>query len=81
LQQIQGKDDTAINEFDTDGIAVFIQDTQAWLIDHLINSCLIPLKDFLDISNKETLNRIQCGIKSVWQRLADKFEVSMPFCI
>lgn len=70
LQEISKNQD-----FDTDGIAEFIQDTQTWLIDHLIKSCLLPLKDCLDITNQETLARIQQGIKSVWQKLANRFEV------
>ncbi|KAI8636052.1 exocyst complex component Sec5-domain-containing protein [Parasitella parasitica] len=61
-------------DFDTDGIAGFIQDTQTWLIHHLITSCLIPLKDCLDISNQETLARIQYSIKGVWQKLALRFK-------
>lgn len=67
-------------EFDTDGIAGFIQDTQAWLIDHLINSCLLTLKDCLDISNSETLGRVQAGLKLAFQKIADRFEVNLVIC-
>lgn len=70
LQEASNNDD-----FDTDGIAEFIQDTQTWLIGHLIKSCLLPLKDCLDITHQETLTRIQQGIKHVWQKLASRFEV------
>ncbi|KAL7335360.1 hypothetical protein PS15p_200846 [Mucor circinelloides] len=69
LQEASNNDD-----FDTDGIAEFIQDTQTWLIGHLIKSCLLPLKDCLDITHQETLTRIQQGIKHVWQKLASRFE-------
>lgn len=68
------KDDST--EFDTDGIAGFIQDTQTWLIDYLINSCLLPLKECLDITQPQTLGRIQVGVKTIWQKIADRFEVS-----
>lgn len=70
LQETSNNDD-----FDTNGIAEFIQDTQTWLINHLIKSCLLPLKDCLDITHQETLTRIQQGIKHVWQKLASRFEV------
>jgi hypothetical protein len=63
-------------EFDNDKIGEFIQDTQTWIINHLINACLLPLKGCLDTTNTETLTRIQVGTKSVWQKLANKFEVS-----
>lgn len=56
-------------------MAEFIQDTQTWLVDHLIKSCLLPLKECLDITQQETLARIQQGIKHVWQKLASRFEV------
>ncbi|KAI9242974.1 Vps51/Vps67-domain-containing protein [Helicostylum pulchrum] len=66
------KDDST--EFDTDGIAGFIQDTQTWLIDYLINSCLLPLKECLDITQPQTLSRIQVGVKTIWQKIANRFE-------
>ncbi|KAL9546973.1 hypothetical protein MBANPS3_006396 [Mucor bainieri] len=69
LQETANSDD-----FDPNGMAAFIQDTQAWLVDHLIKSCLLPLKDCLDITQQETLARIQQGIKHVWQKLASRFE-------
>ncbi|GAN04975.1 conserved hypothetical protein [Mucor ambiguus] len=62
------------DHFDTTGMAAFIQDTQTWLVDHLIKSCLLPLKDCLDITQQETLTRIQLGIKHVWQKLASRLE-------
>ncbi|KAI7897693.1 Vps51/Vps67-domain-containing protein [Cokeromyces recurvatus] len=71
---INSLQETNQNEFDISGIAAFIQDTHAWLINYLIESCLLPLKDCLDISNKKSLARIQAGIKAVWQKLANKFE-------
>ncbi|KAI8087890.1 Vps51/Vps67-domain-containing protein [Gilbertella persicaria] len=61
-------------EFNANAITEFIQTTQVWLVDYLSKSCLLPLKGCLDINNKQTLNRIQSGIKSVWKKLADQFE-------
>jgi hypothetical protein len=72
----KGTEPTEINR---DEISVFIQDTQTWLINHLIQSCLLPLKECLDITNIDTLGRIQVGIKQVWQRLAFKVEVKPMF--
>ncbi|KAI9481451.1 MAG: exocyst complex component Sec5-domain-containing protein [Benjaminiella poitrasii] len=72
LQENTNKDESI--GFDTNGIAGFIQDTQTWLIDYLTESCLLPLKDCIDISNQQTLVRVQAGIKTVWQKLANKFE-------
>ncbi|KAG2207938.1 hypothetical protein INT47_010922, partial [Mucor saturninus] len=72
LQEIAGKGDST--EFNTDEIAGFIQDTQAWLVDHIINLCLLPLKECLDVNNRETLSRIQNGIKTIWQKIRNRFE-------
>ncbi|CEP07030.1 hypothetical protein [Parasitella parasitica] len=74
ITSLQKPSESQDDDFDADGIAAFIQDTQTWLIRHLITSCLIPLKGCLDTSNPETLARVQLGIKSVWQKLAHRFE-------
>lgn len=74
LQNAYNKEDPF--ELDTDGIAVFIQDTQTWLINHLSSSCFPLLKDCLDISNKETIARVQIGLKIAFERIANVFEAS-----
>lgn len=74
LKEIARKGDST--EFNTDEIAGFIQDTQTWLIDHIINSCLLPLRECLDVNNLETLSRIQIGTKTIWEKLRNKFEAS-----
>lgn len=70
----QQANDTS-SEFDTDRMAGFIQDTQTWLLDHFINTCLFPLKQYLDTTLPLTLSRIQFGIKNIWQKISDRFEV------
>lgn len=75
LQDASNKEDSF--EIDTNGIAGFIQDTQAWLINHLSNSSFPLLKNCLDVSNTETVARVQTGLKIAFKRIADRFKASI----
>ncbi|KAI8882381.1 hypothetical protein K501DRAFT_221225 [Backusella circina FSU 941] len=56
------------------GITEFIEDIQTWIVYYMTHLCLQPLKKCLDISNEETVARIQFGIRKAWTDLADTFE-------
>jgi hypothetical protein len=57
------------------GISEFIEDTQTWVVYYMTRLCLQPLKGCLDITDIETVARIQVGVSNAWTDLADKFEV------
>ncbi|CEI94975.1 hypothetical protein RMCBS344292_09176 [Rhizopus microsporus] len=56
---------------DTDRMVKFIQDTQAWLTDHVTKSCLLPLKTYFA---KESPDRVRHGLILVWEDITKVFQ-------
>ncbi|CAO3690186.1 unnamed protein product [Rhizopus microsporus] len=56
---------------DTDRMIKFIQDTQAWLTDHVTQSCLLPLKTYFA---KESPDRVRHGLRLVWEDITKVFQ-------
>lgn len=63
---------------DTDRMVKFIQDTQAWLTDHVTKSCLLPLKTYFA---KESPDRVRHGLRLVWEDITKVFQVIIIHCM
>ncbi|KAI8968593.1 exocyst complex component Sec5-domain-containing protein [Mycotypha africana] len=70
------KDNGSEIEIDADRTADFIQDTQIWLAEYITKSCLLPLNMNLDITNAATAERLQSGLKNMWQDIGNSFGAS-----
>ncbi|KAI8348434.1 exocyst complex component Sec5-domain-containing protein [Choanephora cucurbitarum] len=70
----QSSHENDASEFDVNQLTHFIGQTQLWISDNLEKSCLLPLKDYLDLQNSSTVDRVQNGIKSIWTQLAHQLK-------
>ncbi|KAI8385779.1 Vps51/Vps67-domain-containing protein [Blakeslea trispora] len=70
----QSSHENDASEFDADQLTHFIEQTQLWIADDLEKSCLLPLKDYLDLQHQSTVDRVQNGIKYIWTKIAQQLK-------